>query len=322
MYIKLKKEINPHEMNQILKQRGIENNFITEETVTAIAEDINTNPKIQHLKPKGRYITNDEVKVLFPSWTEIGLFETDLYFGRTSEEQMQKIAEFIIDNADKIEYITDVATLIERGKIHSIFNSILEKLEKKYEEPKMLPEDKRKINNLESGILLCKTWGKDQVWLIFGKVDRPKYLKDKTYEEDIYNNIYKDTKGYAYLLIPLNDMSKDFGTRTFEQMWNMGIREYPNYILSLIYEYEIINEREVGEELAEFYNTAELKERLNIVIEKINYLCPKVEINISNKKINYNVPHMDSSMFNCYTKLANSLIYALEKHNSKIKCAI
>ena len=322
MYIKLKQEINLKEMNEILKQNGIENKFITEETITAIAEDINTNPKLRHLKPERRNITNDEVKELFPTWTEIGLFETDLYFGRTSEEEMQKIAEFIIENADKIEYITEVETLIERGKIHNRCHMLLKKLEKKYEKPKMLPKEKRVINNHQSGLLLCKTWGtnKDLVWLIFGKVDRPKYLKNKIYENDIYNDIYKDKRGNSYMLIPLNDMSKDFGIKTFNQMWDMGIRENPNYILSLIYQYEIINENVVGEDFAKFYNVTELKERLNTVIKKIYYLFPKIEVRIDNKKIKYIGQYMDTNIFGCYTKLANSLIYSLEKYYGKLMC--
>jgi hypothetical protein len=139
MIIKLRENISPEKMNQVLKNYSIRSCFITEQSNTGWLCDINTGLCCQHLKPKTRLLTIDELKKIFPIWTEIGLFEADLYFDRTPETEMQEIARFIVENADSIEYISQSDLLIERGNIPKEYHIKLRSLQKPEKEPEKLP---------------------------------------------------------------------------------------------------------------------------------------------------------------------------------------
>lgn len=320
MYIKLKKGVPPEPINALLKEKyNISNRgFVTEEMVMEIVDEINTNPKRKHLKPNNRNATRADVEKLFTTWTEIGLFETDLYYGRTSKEEMKKISEFIIDNADKIEYITDVETLLDRGEIYSLYSGILINLEKKEQKPEKLPKEKQQINDLQSGLLLCKSWSTDPIWVVFGKVEKPTFLKDKIYADEDLNSIYRDKAGMAYLLIPLNDMSTGFAEKVVTEMWNMGIRENPYFLLSYLYKYDIKNHVGVATKFAEFYSKKELIKRFQIITNKLKGLFPDIKIAVEGDRVKYVSLSEGLVLLRKYENLANCFIIALNKHYGKL----
>ena len=320
MFIKLKGNVAPEPMNTLLEEKyGISSRFITEASISRLIDEINTNHDCKHLRPEGKKATRADLEAMFPTWTEVGLFDADLYFERTSTEEMKRIADFIIDNADKIEYITDVETLIDRGEIHSLYTGILLNLEKKEEEPEQLPKEKQTINDLQSGLLLCKTWSPDPVWVVFGSVDEPKFLKDKIYADDMLNNIYRDKNEIAYLLIPLNDMSAGFAEKVTAGMWNMGIREHPYFLLTYLYGYDISDLPSVAAGFAEFYNKKELIERFHTVTDKLKGLSRDLKIIVEGQKIRYISSTAGLSLFKGCENISNCFIMAMNKHFGRLK---
>jgi hypothetical protein len=281
MKIKLKDLNKINKMNKVLEEMGIEYKFWSEEDNKAWLNDINTNPESpqKHLKPKGRDLTLAELKEMFEAWTEVGIYETDLYYGRTSEEQMQKIGKFIYNYSDEIEFLDGSDILLERGNIPEEYHSTIAKLEKEDIPPVKLPEDQQYIPNLDGGVLLCKSWGIKPFWVTYGKVERPRFLKEKIYEDNLYNNIYKDKEGHSYLLVPLNDFSKGFGEKVFSEAWDMGLREHPNYFMPMVYSYDLTDIKKIGESLFEFYSSEELLERFKTVANALPTEVAQSKIN-------------------------------------------
>jgi hypothetical protein len=319
MRIKIKDLSTIEAMNKVLEERGIDYKFWGEEDTKAWLDDINNNPKSpsRKLKPKDRPLTLKELKEMFPYWTEVGIYETDLYYGRTSQEQMQKLGKFINDYSDYIEYVDGSDTLLERGNIPEEYHPVIAKLEKEYVPPKELPMEEQYKPDFQSGLLLCKSWGDKPFWTIFGKVDSPKFLKERIYEEDIYNNLYKDKNGYGYMLIPLNDLSKDFGNRVFNGAWEIGLREHECYFLPMVYDYMITNIGEVGESFSGFYSERELIERFKTVANRMIFENPQWEIKFFlNNKNEIRIGYDDN---NVKLGVLNALKFAMENKLGKLK---
>jgi hypothetical protein len=268
--LKDKSEGNIARLNEVLKELGIESIFLAESDNQAWLDDINKNPESpqKHLKPQDREMTLQELKDMFRGWTIVGQYQTDLYYGRTSDEQMEKLGKFIFDYASELEEVGGVKLLIERGNIPEEYHKTLLTLKKEEVPPKMLPEDKQYKPDLESGNLLCKSYSPNPFWVLYGKVDKPKFLKEKIYEEEVYNNLYRDSKGLGYLLIPLYDFSQGFGERVFQEAWDMGLREHPNYFLPMVYNFDVRKEdiKEIGDTFAVYYTPTELVERFQRAI--------------------------------------------------------
>lgn len=259
-------------MNRALENMGIKNRFITHESNEEFLKEINEDPecKGRHLKPADRDLTLEELKQLFPTWTEVGRFEADLYYQRTPVEQMQLIAKFIFKFANEIKYISGSDTLLERGNIPEEYHEVIKSLEKPYEPPKELPEEEQVRPNLQNGILLCKTFGPEQVWVTYGRVEEPKFLKVRIYEEDVYNSLYRDNNGLAYLLVPLYDGSEGFGERVFKKAWELGIREHPDFFLPMVYrEFLVSALKETGKSFADFYYGKEIEQRFFEGVDQI-----------------------------------------------------
>ena len=288
MKIKLKNLNKINEINKFLEKMGIKNKFWSEEDNKAWVNDINTNPESsqRHLKPNDRDLTLSELKEMFEAWTEVGIYEIDLYFGRTSEEQMQKLGEFIYIYSDEIEFLDGSDILLERGNIPKKYHSTIAKLEKEYIPPTKLPEDKQYRPNFDSGVLLCKSWSVEPFWVTYGNVEHPRYLKEKIYEDNLYNDIYKDANGYSYMLVPLNDFSKGFGDKVFNDAWNMGLREHPNYFMPMVYSYDLTDVKKTGESLKDYYSSEELVERFKTVANALptEVAQPNIEFQLDKKK--------------------------------------
>ena len=213
-------------LNAILTEMDIKNDFTTEQHNQDWLKDINENPKSpqRHLKPKDRNLTMDELKDMFESYTEIGLLDFDIAFNRTSDEDIQKYLEFIRIHRDNIEFLKGAEELIERYETTPKQRRVIILLNQIEPDPVKLPKSEQTTDELQGGILLCKSWSTKPFWVIFGNVDSPVFLKKRIYEDDIYNNLYRDKQGYAYLLLPLlpiNDKQLDFVMKVYNEAWEM-----------------------------------------------------------------------------------------------------
>lgn len=286
MHVKLTKNQDVNAANRILYDMGIKNRFITDNDTRQWLDDINNNPKSpqRHLKPDDRDLTIKELRNIFPIFTETGLFYTDLYYGRTPVDQMQKIAQFIVEHPAMIEYITKVDTLIDRGDIPVQYHEILRGKEKPYEEPEMLPpEEQQTQDDLHSGHLLCRSWSSKPFWVIFGKVEKPRFLKTQIYKDDLYNTLYRDKNGYAYLLMPLYDFTPGFPQKIFDEAWDMGLRENLFYFMAYVYRLGF-NNTTIAETLARDYNAKELADRIERMMDLFKVYGSCLSYDVRGKK--------------------------------------
>lgn len=313
MIIKLRENISADMMNRTLEDYSIQSRFVTEESNTNWLNEINSGLCCQHLKPKDRFLTMDELKKLFSTWTEVGLFETDLYFGRTPEAEMQEIARFIVDNADSIEYISQSELLIERGNIPQEYHSKLCSLQRPEKEPEKLPESEQYIPSLEGGLLLCKSYSPNPFWVVFGKVESPTFLKEKIYVDNHLNNIYRDSKGLAYLLIPTmpfmnHDETFKFVERVYKKASQMGLREDPNFFLPFVYKIGLGDLSQVAESFRKSYTKAEIKKRMDTVLNNIKSLSSaKISFSQDGTIRRSSLLYTDKVMADLYNALAIAL---------------
>lgn len=267
--LKTKTDSNIEKKNNALKKLGIETYFMSEKDFKDWADDINTNPDSDqtHLKP----ITVEEVKQRFSYIARTGVLMFDVAFSRTSQEQAIKYAEFIYKHKKSIMSIENADEFTSRfvlpmEHIRAIID--LKKTEK--EEFVKLPKDKQYIPDLQSGLMLCKSFSPTPFWVVFGNVDKPTFLKEKIYEDDLYNNIYRDKKGLAYMLLPLIPISNkqmEFANQVYDRAFDMGLRESPNYFLPLIYGFELTNLYKVSDSFKESYTQDEILERFEHVLK-------------------------------------------------------
>lgn len=272
VYIKLKSEIDPEIINQILTTMDIQNEFITEGGTIEWLDDINKNPKSPqaHLKPQDRELTLEELKAILPRQTETGLMSFDVAFGRTEEVDAQKYLEFIRFYRDSIEYLRGADSMLEKYEVSAEHIKLIASLDKPEPEPVKLPKDQQTKKDLQGGLFLCKSWGLQPFWVIFGNVESPRFMKERIYEDDLYNNLYKDKKGYAYLLMPLmpfNGKQVEFVSKVYNEAWEMGLREDFNFIIPIIYGLDLVNYPSVAEAYKNFYSEEELIERFKNVYQ-------------------------------------------------------
>ena len=264
--IKAKSTADLDKLNAVLTKMDIKNDFTTTKHNIDWLRDINTNPEShqRHLKPKDRDMSMDELKQAFENYTEIGLLEFDVAFSRTDEETAQKYLEFIRKHKKDIEYLRGAAELIERYETSLEDKKVIISLNKVEPDPVKLPKDEQTTDDLQGGLFLCKSWGLQPFWVIFGKVDSPVFLKKRIYVDDMYNNLYKDKQGHAYLmlpLLPLNDLQLDFVEKVYSEAWDMGLREAYSFIIPVIYRLDMTNYFNVTKDYQKFYTPEELKER-------------------------------------------------------------
>jgi len=280
VYIGAKKHA-VEKLNKVLDKMKIENAFTTEQDNISWLKDINENPGSPqaHLKPTDRDLTMEELLRLFPSLTEVGLMTFDVAFSRTSEEEAQKYLAFIKKYKNSIEYLKGAQELIERYETTAEDKKVIKLLNVKEKEPEKLPVEERTKKDLQGGHLLCKSWGLQPFWVIFGKVkdDRPVFMKDRQYKDDAYNSLYRDKKGYGYLLIPLlplNNSQLEFVEKVYDDAWSMGLRECFTYFIPVVYGLDIVNIDKVAKDYKEFYTVEELKERFYSLMKTTSDIFP------------------------------------------------
>lgn len=145
--------------------------------------------------------------------------------------------------------------------------------------PKKLPVEERTKKDLQGGLMLCKSWGLQPFWVIFGKTknDQPVFLKDRIYEDDSYNTLYRDDSGYAYLLLPLlplNNSQLEFVEKVYNDAWSMGLRENFNLFIPFVYGLDIVNLNSVAKDYKENYTVEELRERFYFIFKATESMFP------------------------------------------------
>jgi hypothetical protein len=269
-------------VNKLVKKARIKKVFNTEQDNIDWVQDINNNPNSpqKHLKP----ITLEALKGLFNIWCEAGVMSFDVAYSRTSQAEAKRYAKFILKHADHIDRLEGAHELIERYELSKEEQVIITKLNYVKPAPKKLPVDQRTKRDLQGGLMLCKSWGLQPFWVIFGKTkdDQPVFMKERIYEEDEYNNLYRDKQGYAYLLIPLlplNNSQLDFVEQVYNNAWNMGLRESFNLFIPFVYGLDLVNINSVAEDYQEFYTVEELRERFMMVFKATERTFPYNNVN-------------------------------------------
>jgi len=278
VYIKAKAG-SENDLNKKLKKVKIGYEFTTAKMNQDWLDDINKNPKAhqRHLKPEDRDLTMEELKSIFPRWTNEGLLDFDVAFGRTSDAEAKKLAEFIVANKDSLEHIKGGDSYLERFEFTPEQIEVIKSLNQPEPEPEMLPVEEQTNPDLQSGLFLCKSWGLEPFWVVFGNVERPSFLKVKKYKDDLMNNIYRDKKGLAYMLIPLlpiNNRQVEFVKEVYEHAASLGLRENFNFIIPLIYGLDLVNLNEVAANYKETYTPEELQDRFKRVFSMTSSVYP------------------------------------------------
>lgn len=317
----LKESVDYEKMNEVLKGYGVTDNvFITEAINQEWLDGINNDKDhpLKHLKPEDRDLTMEELKSLFPTWTKEGTLEYH-FSSETDEEEIPKYAKFIVENKESIQFLNYGEKLIERGEVPEEYHSVILSLEEPETEPEMLSEEEQYRPDLEYGLMLCKSWGLDPFYVVFGNVDRPRFMKERIYKEDIYNNLYRNSQGYGFMLLPLYNFSEGFAEKVFNEAWSIGLREEPHFFMSYIYNFDFENFREVAKKLEEFYSAEELKERFELAFNKLkmdlsvagyrNFTFERGQFKVKNVK-------KDSISTN-KLNLLNALLYSLKGKKGK-----
>lgn len=313
--IHLKESANTEKLNQILDSMKSENEFITPKMNQEWLDDINTNPKSyqRHLKPEDRDLTMEELKESFSFFTEEHVLKCDTKFDRTSSEEMQRLAQFVYDYKGDIDFVKNSDTLMEKSDIPTEHQQVLNDLEKPYIPPEKLPEDEQWKPDMTSGVLLCKSWGIEPFWVMFGSVDSPRFAKEKIYKDNVYNNLYRDNKNRGYMLLPLYDFSEGFIQKVINEAWEIGLRENPTYFAHMVYNFETnATEKELGEEFKEFYTVDERIERLKASLSKIKSEVKVLHVTLKNTTRNRIVADKDKSNLKGKLKVINALLYSLK----------
>ena len=268
VYIKAKSEVNLDELNKILARLEIKNDFTTDKHNHDWLRDINENPQSpqRHLKPADRDLKMNELHELFESYTEVGLMDFDVAYSRTSEETAQKYLAFIREYKDCIEYLKGADELPERYETTEEDKNLIQLLNIVPPEPKKLPKDQQTKDDLQGGILLCKSFSPNPFWVIYGKVkdDYPMFMKKRVYEDQDYDGLYRDKQGYGYLLIPLipvDNRQVEFAEKIYTACWNMGLREAFTYFIPFVYGLDLTDLNSVAKDFRAFYTKEEIRER-------------------------------------------------------------
>lgn len=271
--LKTKTESNIKRKNNALKQLGVESRFMSEQDFQDWADDAKDNPdnlNVAELKEKFNWVA------------EVGVVMFDVAFNRTSQEDAEKYAEFIFKNKRSIKSIHNADELTSRYPLSMEHVRAIIDLKEKETEPEKLPESEKTKTNLQSGLLLCKSFSPNPFWVVFGNVEKPTFLKEKIFADDIYNNIYRDNKGLAYLMIPLmplNNKQVEFAYEVFDRAWSMGLREDPNYFLPMVYGMDITNLNSVVDSFKQTYTQDELIERFETTLKSTLHMFPYNETN-------------------------------------------
>lgn len=210
-----------HAINNLLRERvSSDGEYLirTEEDNIKWLDDINTNPSShqKHLKPKNRGLTMGEFKEMLSWLTVENSLDVEANVNRTKSSDAFIILSVLHDpeNRAYIESISangqdliDLAGDRASDDWKERFKAFKEFIEVP-EAPELTPASERR-EALTSGVALLNYWSPaphDKVWVVFGNVDHPQFMKDDKYLDISYNGLYHDKEGRAYILIPLITM--------------------------------------------------------------------------------------------------------------------
>jgi hypothetical protein len=203
--------------------------FVTEQDNLSWLEDINSNPdsSVKHLKPADKDLSMDELKAMFPIWTDVGLSSLDIGFNRTSESVMQAFLEFINRNTGLIKESRGIKELINRCGDPEKFKSLSyldsEPGEACYELPAHLQEDVDL-----SGIATVEGMNGTPYQVIFGHVDGAQFKKRRTHIHPSMDSIHRNLNGEPILLVQLMgiaEWSLDDISHAYAKACQLGMRE-------------------------------------------------------------------------------------------------
>jgi hypothetical protein len=203
--------------------------FITEQDNREWLDDINNNPSSPqaHLKPKQGKLSMQDLKTMFPLWTEPGLSDIDIGFSRTSTETMQCFLAFVSENRHLIKESSGIRELIERcgapntyetlSYLDTEFNNVCYELPKSRQEPLEL-----------SGITTIKGMNDQDYAVMFGNVARCQFKKRRTHIHPNMDGIHVNHLAQPVLLVPLIRLGEG-GLSDLEDAWRtaleLGVRE-------------------------------------------------------------------------------------------------
>lgn len=168
------------------------------------------------------------------------------YYEEEDLEDFKALYEILSQHYDKIKKTKEWARFLKELNIEPNENDLklidAEKaqLAKEMEE---LPKDQQNYypefkDAPGKGIAKLKTWGISYVWVMFGNVETPQFLKEKVHVNDLYNKFVKDKYNNSYVLIPLIPLgpkSVEVVQNTYQWLWEHGIREEFFMFINLVY---------------------------------------------------------------------------------------
>lgn len=260
-------------INNDLKDLGLEHRFDTNTSIQRWADEINNSESSQqdHLRPA----TPEKLLAMFGGIVGIGRITLDTAFGRTTETEAKRFGKFLIKNKKNILLIKNGDDLIDITKLTKAQVTLIKKLDEAIPEPKMLPKEEQYHPDLQGGLFLCDSWGLKPFWVVFGNVKSPKFMKEKIYEDDILNKLYKDKNDYGYLLMPLIKMGVEGMeqiTEAHSEAVTMGLREHAGLLLPLMYGTKITVIDGLAEQFKELYGD-KIKDKFTQVLDFIQLSC-------------------------------------------------
>lgn len=308
--IQFKETADSTELNKELKKQNL-NTIVDMDYLNEWVEIIKKEPKDleYHLGflNEGEEFDVDKLKMIYPTFTVENELAVDFYFGRIEQKEATKYGDFILKHKKDIEYIQDGIEFTNRFDFSDEVKETILELNRPYEEPEKLPEEEQYIPNLQSGILLAKTFSVDPVWIIYGNVDKPTYLKERVFIDNSYNKIYKDEKGYAYLLVPLAPMDityNDFINKVYDDAFELGIRESHAYFTAIVYN-AIYAINDLVNLIEESFTEKEIVEKHNHISNHFNYQLNLKEISWNDKEKKFKSVYSNAEMgkLNLYSAL-------------------
>ncbi len=176
------------------------------------ANDINTNPESPqaHLKPT----TAEDLQSMFCALMPLNTVAFDVYFGRTPQEELDKIFEFFIENKESIESIKNGRDWFERSSQKEEFFELEDLNDESFTK-------RENVNRREvpAGGIATTPCG---FHLLYGNVKSPTVMKDDEFLSERDN---KDlvVDGNRFLLMPLLDLGE-------KNQLNRLLCQFPNAI--------------------------------------------------------------------------------------------
>lgn len=267
-----------------------------------------------------------------------GVGATDITYNRCPEKNMLMLVLFISGNEDMIDKVQDGLELLEKSGMDTtnpegqLILETFQRLEYEPEPPALLPEDKRTDRSIQGGVMKAKYWGSapsgDYVHVIFGAVDDALFMKDRQYQEDIYNSLYRCDDGRGVLMvsqIPIDNTAGKVAEAVFNRAWEMGVRENPYYFIHTIYRNSFKLERskstihDMADSFMDTYSLQELKDRIITTGNMLNTQHPAYhKVKYDGTKRDWNRFSYPSNYENTTVCLLSALYVALHKQSPEM----